>query len=119
MQSVKILTSEELKNTWKKICDCYDATRESNRPELTIQKIIGEVGLNEALQAFAVVAKIKDHDGRINSYNRDFLSPYLMNKDAAKWESSNPMTYAGLDHIHTTHIDQMISSLAFEVKKGA
>lgn len=34
-----------------------------------------------------------------------------INPESIEWNHKNPMIYAGLDDIHTTHIDQMITKL--------
>lgn len=114
----KILTAEELKEKWLVIRECYDETRGSN-PAETLKVILGKIGEDACLQTFATVAEIKKNDGRISPANRTFLRPYFLNEKAAEWEAGNPLIRAELDHIHTTHIDQLISELTKTIKLKA
>ena len=112
----KILTAEELEEKWLIIRECYDETRESS-PAETLKIILNRIGEDACLQTFATIAEIKKDDGRISPTNRAFLRPYFLNEKAAEWDIGNPFT--GLDHIHTTHIDQLISELAKAIKLKA
>lgn len=111
----KILTAEELKQMWLVIRECYDETRGSS-PAETLKLILNRIGEDACLQTFATVTEIKKSNGRINPANRAFLRPYFLNEKAAEWETGNPFIRAGLDHIHTTHIDQLISELTKTIK---
>ena len=94
---------------WKKVCNCYDETRDENNPCVTMQKIVDELGMEQTREVFATVAKIKEHDGRISAYNRKQLENVVVNPECLI--NGNPIMYAGLDHIHTAHIDNLITEL--------
>lgn len=67
--------------------------------------------MNTAKEVFAVVSKIKQHDGRIYGRNREAMNAIPVNEDCVACDTDNPMFYAGLDHIHTAHINQIITEL--------
>lgn len=103
--------AKELKELWIKVCKIYDETIETNSPGSTTNQLVHCLGLNASLEVFAAVIKIKTHDGRISPSNRNFADQIETNPAATVWESNNPFIRAGLDHIHTTHIDQLFSEL--------
>ena len=62
-------------------------------------------------EVFATVAAIKKHDGRIYGKNREYMNSIPVDSEIVEWRSGNPVVYAGLDDIHTTHINQLITEL--------
>ncbi len=103
-------TPEELKELWKRVREIYAETRDTN-PRETITKIIEEMGFESAREVFAAVAKIKKHDGRIYGDNRKWTNMVPTDPTASEWGQNNALIYAGLDDIHTTHINQLITEL--------
>lgn len=69
------------------------------------------LGYEQAIETFAVIAAIKIHDGRIYGANRDWMNSVSYNPEAAVRSRENPVIYAGLDDIHTAHINQIITAL--------
>ena len=108
-----LLSPEECAIVWQKIVRCYKISVEKNEnPTDTVERILKAVGdKDRVLQTFATVAQIKKHDGRIYGKNREFMVNYPVNEAATIWDSSNPLIRAGLDDIHTTHINQLITEL--------
>lgn len=104
------MTPKETSEIWKQIVSIYEETRETN-PGTTVKEIINTVGFEKAKEAFATIAAIKKHDGRIYGKNREYMNSVPINPDATEWRYNNPLRYAGLDDIHTTHINQMIIEL--------
>lgn len=104
------MRAEECKKEWLKVIRIYEETREQNDPSLTINKILEELG-NKVEEVFATVAAIKKSDGRIYGRNRKYMDSIPVNPASIRWERSNPMLYADLDHIHTAHINQLITAL--------
>lgn len=104
------MRAEECKKEWLKVIRIYEETREQNDPSLTINKILEELG-NKVEEVFATVAAIKKNDGRIYGRNRKYMDSIPVNPASIRWERSNPMLYADLDHIHTAHINQLITAL--------
>ena len=104
------MTARECADNWKKVIAIFNDSRDTN-PKVTAERIVAELGKEDAMTVFATVAKIKEHDGRIYGNNRDVMNrtPYV--KEATEWVSGNPMVHAGLDDIHTTHINQIITYL--------
>ncbi len=100
----------ECAENWKKVVRIYKETADCS-PEDTAKQIIEELGLEDALITFSTMAHIKQHDGRIYGDNRKAMdnTPYI--EEAVRWESGNPMLSAGLDDIHTAHINQIITYL--------
>ncbi len=100
----------ECAENWKRVVKIYKDTRDKT-PGDTANQIIDELGLDNALITFSTIAHIKQHDGRIYGDNRKAMdnTPYI--EEAVRWESGNPMVYAGLDDIHTAHINQIITYL--------
>lgn len=105
-----MMTGNECADAWKKVIECYDATRGLKVRE-TAEIITTELGKKKALEVFATVARIKKHDGRISPKNRKAMECVPVNQDNCVIGHKNPMWDAGLDHIHTTHIDQIITVL--------
>lgn len=112
------MTPMECKEAWQKVVACYDETREKNNPEVTLQKIVKELTLEKTKEIFAVVSAIKKHDGRIYGANREYMNGIPFEPACAEWVSENPIRYAGLDDIHTSHIDNLITQLRKLEKKS-
>ena len=77
----------------------------------TMSEIVQSFGLEKTKEVFATVAAIKKHDGRIYGKNREYMNSIPVDSENVEWRSGNPVVYAGLDDIHTTHIDQLITEL--------
>ncbi len=103
-----MMNPKELKDAWQTVVKIYNETRDTD-PQTTMQKIIGVLGKDKAKEVFACVTQLKSHDGRIYGENRKAMNQVQVDPDALVWESRNPMTRAGLDDIHTTHINQLIT----------
>ena len=99
-----MMNAKEIANIWKEVVKIYNNTRENNLPEKTMEEIIRKFGLEKTKEVFATVAAIKKHDGRIYGKNREYMNSIPV-------DSGNPVVYAGLDDIHTTHINQLITEL--------
>ena len=104
------MTPNECAENWKQIVKIYNETRDET-PEYTIGKIVEGIGKSEAYTVFSTVAKIKMHDGRIYGRSRDVMERTSYVEDAVEWKAGNPMIRAGMDDIHTTHINQLINAL--------
>lgn len=106
------ITPEVAKEAWETVVKIYDESMASGEiPEKTMDKIIDALGRDKAVEVFAVISKIKKHDGRIYGENRKWMDSIDVDQECVLWERSNPMLSAGLDAIHTTHIDQLITEL--------
>ena len=105
------MNRKECAEAWITVCNIYDETRAANRPDNTLDKILEILGADKTLEVFATVSAIKKHDGRIYGKNREFMESVAINPESVKWESGNPMVSAKLDHIHTSHIDNLITEL--------
>lgn len=105
------MTREECAIAWKQVIDCYRKTISINNPYATMSEIIKVLGLDKTKEIFATVSKIKEHDGRIYGANREYMNSIAINPDNVVWESCNPLIYAGLDEIHTAHINNLITEL--------
>ena len=98
-----MMNAKEIANIWKEVVKIYNNTRENNLPEKTMEEIIRKFGLEKAA--------IKKHDGRIYGKNREYMNSIPVDSEIVEWRSGNPVVYAGLDDIHTTHINQLITEL--------
>lgn len=105
-----MMTSKECMEAWKKVVQIYNETRETT-PKVTMNKIIDSLGVENTKEVFATVAAIKKHDGRIYGENRKFMDSIPVNPESVEWNYGNQMRYAGLDDIHPTHINQLITEL--------
>ncbi len=105
------MTREVCASIWKTVITCYQKTIEINNPAITMAEIVNTIGLDNTKEIFATVSKIKEHDGRIYGANREYMNSIAINPDNVVWESSNPLIYAGLDEIHTAHINNLITEL--------
>ena len=104
-----MLSPVECAGAWKEVVKIFNDTRDAG-PCVTMQKIIDNLGKEKTKEVFATVAAIKKHDGRIYGKNREYTENIQVNPDSVLW-NGNAMCYAGLDDIHTTHINQLITEL--------
>ena len=106
------LEAKQVANIWKRICEIYDETRETNRPDVTMEKILYEIDMNGVLEAFSAITKYKKHDGRIYGNNRKEMEMIETDPLLEECSHNNPLvnTYK-LDHIHTAHINNLITEL--------
>lgn len=104
------MNDKKCADLWRKIVSIYKETCETN-PNATMNRIIEEIGLEDTKEVFATVAAIKKHDGRIYGANREYMNSIPVNSDNVVQSSENKMIYAGLDDIHTAHINQLITEL--------
>lgn len=111
------MTAKECAEYWKQIVGIYKETRDLT-PEDTAARIVEKISRPKAMMVFSTIAHIKEHDGRIYGKNREVMNrtPYV--KEATVYEGYNPMKYAGVDDIHTTHINQIITELIREGNHG-
>lgn len=105
-----MLDSKQCSEKWKIICQIFDQARQGT-PEETAQNIVNSIGINDSLEVLAVVSKLKEHDGRIYGNNRIRMSAIETDPIASDWVAGNYMRYANIDHIHPTHINQIITEL--------
>lgn len=105
-----MLNANEIASAWKEIVRIYNETREKT-PETTMNEIVDTFGIEKTKEVFATVAAIKKHDGRIYGKNREYMNSIPVDPEIVEWRSGNPVIYAGLDDIHTTHINQLITEL--------
>lgn len=110
-----MMTPKECAETWKTVIKCYDETINVNNPKITMKRIIDTIGVEKTKEVFATVAKIKQHDGRIYGENRKYMESIPINPECCVERTrNNPMIYSGLDHIHTAHINNLITELRKE-----
>lgn len=110
------MNKREIANAWKNIVNIYDESKTCS-PKVTMQKIISKYGLSQTEEVFATIAAIKKHDGRIYGENRKYMDRIVTCSENTKICSDNPILYAGLDDIHTAHIDQLITELRIYMSK--
>lgn len=106
-----MLSPKECAEAWKTVIRVYDDTISENKPDLTMEKILDELGVEKTKEIFATVAALKKHDGRIYGKNREAMNAIPVNVECVEWTRSNPVIYADLDHIHTSHINNLITQL--------
>ena len=100
----------EIANTWKRVVEIYNDTREQ-KPKETMSKIVSELGIQQTKEVFAVISAIKSSDGRIYGINREYMNCIPVESEVLDRSIWNPIFFAGLDDIHTGHIDQLITEL--------
>lgn len=105
-----MMNANEIATAWKEIVRIYNNTREIN-PPATMCEIIHKFGVKQTEEVFATVAAIKKHDGRIYGKNREYMDSITVDSENVEWKRGNPIRYAGLDDIHTAHINQLITEL--------
>lgn len=104
------MNAKEIASIWKEVVRIYNKTREQT-PEITINEIVAKFGKRQTEEVFATVAAIKKHDGRIYGKNREYMNSIPVDPEIVEWRRGNPVIYAGLDDIHTAHINQLITEL--------
>ena len=109
-----MMSPEECFNGWNSVMRIYDETRELNNPKITIDKIVAELGLENTYTVFSTVAKDKEHDGRIYGKNRELMNsiPYVKECIERSYGNYNRFMLRDLDHIHTSHINNLITELS-------
>lgn len=104
------MNAKEIANAWREIVQIYNETRELT-PKTTVCEIIRSFGVKQTKEIFATISAIKKHDGRIYGENREYMNGIPVDKEAIEWRRGNPVIGAGLDDIHTAHINQLITEL--------
>jgi hypothetical protein len=99
---------KEVAKGWKEIVSCY---RETDRPDKCVDRILSKMPKGKAEYIFAVVCRLKRDDGRIYGKAREYMDSIPVREDLVVYGSGNPICYAGLDDIHSTHIHQIIMEL--------
>lgn len=110
-----MMNSKTACKIWKDLVSIYKKDVGNGTPKATVKKLIDKWGLWNTKQIFAIITAIKEHDGRISVENREKLSQIPVDPACTKWDSNNQLVYAGVDEIHTSHINQMISAI-FELE---
>ena len=100
---------KDFRERWNKVISIYGEDRADGRitPQQTAERIILNIGLTNAKECFATVARLKAHDGRIYGANREWSKSYKVNTDILSREAR--WMLPDLDAIHTTHIDQIMT----------
>lgn len=106
-----MMTTKECAEAWKEVVKIYMGTVTGSKPKETMQKMIDTLGTDKVKEVLATVAAIKKHDGRIYGANRKYMDSILVSPDSVEWNSGNELRHAGLDDIHTSHINQLITEL--------
>lgn len=106
-----MLSQKECAEGWKVVCKVYKETIDENLPELTLSKIVEELGFDITKEIFATIAELKKDDGRLTSKDRDYLAEVRINPDSCVYGYGNPVIHSGIDDIHTSHIHNLISEL--------
>lgn len=105
-----MMTTYACATAWKEVVRIYNETGETN-PKTTMNQIIEWLGIDNTKEVFATIATIKKYDGRISHINREYMNSIPVNSLSIRYNSDNPVLYAGLDEIHMVHIDQLIAEL--------
>ena len=113
------MNGKECAANWKIIVSIYkeDIKKDDARPDHTMGRILGEMDIESARAAFAAVAAVKPYDGRISPWNRKFLAEASLPDECMAWDHSNPMVYAGVDDIHMSHVDNLVTQLRVAAEK--
>lgn len=106
-----MMKGKEIKDYWKEIVKIYKETIKQDNPKITMDTIYQRLDKAKVNETFATIAAIKSKDGRISQQNRQKLKSIPVDPDNLVWSSSNPVIYAGVDDIHTSHIDNLITEL--------
>lgn len=106
------MTTRELAEVWKGLVKIYKETRFTTAdPRDCIRQATSRYGREAVLETLAAVAALKIGDGRIYPENRAFLKNVEFEPMAGRWDNRNHLIYAGIDTIHTAHINQLIEAL--------
>lgn len=93
---------------WQVVRECHSETYELG-PAATMNKILERLSLRDVKMVFAVISKIKKHDGRIYGANREYMDNIPV--DEVLLEEPYCYKYGGLDDIHSAHINQLIAEI--------
>lgn len=99
-----MMNASEANKTWYIVRRIFKDTGEQT-PKDTIFELGRVLRRDEIMEIFAIVTKIKKHDGRIYGKNREVMEQYPSDP------SIDYTMIKGLDDIHTAHINQLISEL--------
>lgn len=101
-----MMTVREAQMAWWIVRKIYRETRDKT-PADTVHEILFNSPLDRVTttEMFATITRIKEHDGRIYEENRKALEQVATNPEI------DYVNMTGLDDIHTTHINQMITEL--------
>lgn len=105
-----MMNPKEAAEAWKTVCRSYDETIEGNKPRAAAELILERLGQEKTMEVFAVIARIHKHDGRISPRNRALLNQQVFDPDCLDHDTS-PVFYAGIDHIHMAHVDNLFSAI--------
>ena len=105
------MTPKECSIIWREIVLIFQNRKDNETPKEIMENIVQTFGIEKTEEVFATAASIKANDGRIYGENRTYMNSIPVNPDAARWERENYMIHAGLDDIHPTHINQLITEL--------
>ena len=108
---------EKLARTWKELVRAYRNTVKYTPhgvigdPRRTIARAMAEgATFDDLRQAIAVIAHIKEHDGRFGRINRQWLYESL-DFGTDDWYLEYGRFVGGEDDIHTTHLDNLTTCL--------
>ena len=113
-----MLSPKECANIWKQIIAIYDETINENNPELTLKRIIADIGLDNTMEVFAAVTAIKQHDGHISPRNHSIMNDIPVLPECIEWTSGNPLINTDLDYIHPSRIDNLLDVLVSEMENA-
>lgn len=105
-----MMNANEIASAWKEVVKIYNNTSEQT-PKVIMNEIVAKFGKRQTEELFATIAAIKKHDGRIYGKNREYMNSIPIDISLTVWGIENPIVYAGLDDIHTAHVDQLITEL--------
>ena len=99
-----MMNASEANKTWYIVRRIFKDTRELT-PSDTILELGKVMSRNDIMEIFAIVTKIKEHDGRIYGKNREVMEAYPSDPEI------DYTMIKGLDDIHPAHINQLIGEL--------
>lgn len=113
-----MLKPNEVAENWKEIVSIFRDFENDKKErcskygwENMVGTIISKLTYENAIETFAVISAIKKNDARIYGLNRVFMRSVPFIPEAAEYNRYNPVIYAGLDDIHTTYINRIITIL--------
>ena len=105
-----MINAKETAIIWKEVQNVFDDTWHLT-PKDTIDELLKKYDLQQLKETFAAVTKFKKYDGRIYGRNRSEMEKIPTDPLCEVFSHENPLLGTGLDNIHTTHINQMITEL--------
>ncbi len=115
-----MINAKETAIIWKEVCKAYNETRWDKTPADTIGFLLKSYNLQQLLETFAAVSKLKKDDGRIWDNYRKEIEKIPTDPLCEVWGHENPLFETGdLDHIHTSHINQLIEEVLKEQRNRA